>query len=335
MMRHIVLLTLLAALLITPLTVLAQPVGTAMPTTEAQREVLLFLYEDASQPVDDGCGVSGEKERARFFAEADPLSHEIQWTIHRGGEFVTATDSPVDAAGCLFTFDLSFPVTREYSFRVGSTPLAIIPFDVIVNSDAPLILAMDQYGSRTPQGEGIAVPTPLPPSTPDPETEFRIVARIEGVESAQEAVFANQNSDDFLTEPWNLFVNTYTLDSSGSASESFPTVCDHIARQMDNLHDVTASREISVGRLGDETCAFIDGEDGNNVWVATRVGSHILTVFSVSTGGDTVDFTADWLDEYLKSLPDDIESLMPSVADMPRGWSQLRDIDDVTDETVP
>jgi hypothetical protein len=167
-MRRLVSLVLLTSFLLAPSLVLAQDAGT--PPAEVRREVHLFLHEDVAQVTDDECGLTDHRSQARLFVESEPRRHSIQRTIHDGGRPVDADESPIDEPGCLFEFELVFPDAPGYAFRIAPTLLAKVPFYVLAGSQDPLVLAMDQYGSRTPPLDGITVPTPEPTPTPPPPT---------------------------------------------------------------------------------------------------------------------------------------------------------------------
>jgi len=170
MTRRLVLFVLLASILAAPSTALAQSVGTATPPAEIQREIHLFLHEDVSKFTDEECGVTDDRSRARLHIESNPRGHSIQRSINEGGRIVDADESPIDEPGCLFEFELTFPEAPGYAFRVTPDVLALIPYYVIEKVEEPLILAMDQYGSRTPELDGMTVPEPEPTPTPAPPT---------------------------------------------------------------------------------------------------------------------------------------------------------------------
>lgn len=195
------------------------------------------------------------------------------------------------------------------------------------------------YGRHELLKEGVVIPfvptpTPEPTPMPNPEAEFQFLAQIQGVENAQAAFFSDSTNEPLFTGS-SFIVNTYTFGSDSKASDSFPAICEHAAKQISNLTNGGTSREISMGHLGDETCAYIDGKKENELWIATRKDNYILTVFALSENGDTVELTADWLDGYLSTLPDDYNSLMPVLTDLPRGWSQVGDTEDVTKNVMP
>lgn len=179
------------------------------------------------------------------------------------------------------------------------------------------------------------VATVAPTPTPDPETVFTLTAKVDDVELAEQASFSNDNSGYLFTEPWDFYVNSYRFPSEDDASTAMPSMCEHADKQTRNASDGARVKEVSVGRIGDEACAYFSDEKSHGLFIVTRANNHILTVYAFASDGDTVGFTSDWLEGYIGNLPDEADSVMPRLSDMPRGWIQIGRISDVTDETKP
>lgn len=146
---------------------------------------------------------------------------------------------------------------------------------------------------------------------------------------AQRAAATRVTGDTFLEEPITMFFTVIGFGSIPEAETEFQPLVDHYldVAERDKPDHFRDYRLVSFGTVGDDRAAFIaESEDISLGWSAkdvhalVRVGPNILYVWSVSLGGDTINYLADYLEGFVSDASDAPESLMPSVSDLPIGW---------------
>jgi hypothetical protein len=115
---------------------------------------------------------------------------------------------------CRFSELVALDVRSDQAFALDQRDLfTVTPEEMADNNVIDIEIGAGEglvgYELRR-QGEVVAAP---PTPTPDPETEFRLVGRLDEVESAQQAHFSNANSGYLFTEPWTIDVIEYTFES--------------------------------------------------------------------------------------------------------------------------
>lgn len=127
-----------------------------------------------------------------------------------------------------------------------------------------------------------------PSATPSAEDTLSLIARVPNVSRAQTAVYSNIREETLFTDPLSLIFTSYEFDTEDSAASQFPAICEHTEANLAQLVDYQDQNPVSIGRIGDERCAYdSDNPEGAVVlWVAVRVGNQVLTVIAMGMGGN-------------------------------------------------
>jgi len=129
-----------------------------------------------------------------------------------------------------------------------------------------------------------------------------------------------------LEEPSIMAVYVFGFDSAEDAQIAYPDIASYylIEASMQTERDY---REISIGLIGDERLAIYDQTTdlAQSLYSIVRVGSAIQVLWLIGIGGDLPSFASAYLQTIIPSVSRDSLSLVPTVANLPVGWSLLFD----------
>ncbi len=146
---------------------------------------------------------------------------------------------------------------------------------------------------------------------------------------AQRVAATRITSDTFLEEPIAMFFTVVGFESIEKAMTVFEPLVDHYlaVAERDKPDHFRDYRLVSFGNIGDDRAAFIAesedialGSSAKDVHALIRIGPNIVYVWSVSLGGDTINYLANYLEGFISDASNAPVSLLPSVSDLPIGW---------------
>lgn len=137
-------------------------------------------------------------------------------------------------------------------------------------------------------------------------------------------------SDAIFDEPLFMYFQVFGFASNSEAKSALGPIYDHYFEVEQAELDISAwydFRGVSVGRLGDDRMAFategkdiVMGSTAKHVHVFVQLGPNVLYLQSMSLGGKTLEFIAEYLEEFLLDATDDPVSLLPTLSTLPVGW---------------
>jgi hypothetical protein len=162
------------------------------------------------------------------------------------------------------------------------------------------------------------------------EFEFTPLPYLPNATFAQRNFAVQVTSDDILDELIFMSFHVFGFATDDDAIFALDMIYERYlgveqnALDRDLWHDY---RAVSVGRLGVERRAFIaetreilDGSTGKRVHVFVQLGPNVLYLHALALGGETLEFVAEFMEEFLGNATEDPATLLPTLSTLPIGW---------------
>ncbi len=129
-----------------------------------------------------------------------------------------------------------------------------------------------------------------------------------------------------LTEPSIMAVYVFGFEEVEDAQAAYPEIAKFYSSEAATQGD-RDYREVSIGATGDERLAIYDQSTdvAQSLYSIVRIDSAIQVLWLVGIGGDLPSFASEYIQMLIPSTSTTSISLVPTISNLPVGWSPLFD----------